>query len=415
MDDGKGSGLNLRGMQRSASAISTPVANREQAVYQSLVHLTWIDKLLDNVRALFVGLYGEQLKKEHTSKLDCSKFAPYFERQIQDLEGSSDSTTSHVKLTPPSSTDNDSADEKSLKPPALRKPQAHLYDTSADSTPVPTPDTSRPNTPAQHLLAAKGRPGGKMSRRDRKKASAASTQPSSGDEAGAKRKGKGAAKKNRVWGEFGAEEEDASVVLDYSQSDIREEGSATEALEEIKQETWGRKTGKGEFVLKDIDEEMDQIIAAENAKKQGSAASGGIVGSSLGAIGGLFRNVVGGKTLTKEDLAKPLKGMEEHLLKKNVAREAVVRLCESVERDLIGLKTNSFTSRFPRSLISRIHLTRPSNRCHTPYFDGESPHQDSYTYFLPRPPSRNTDSERHWPAVRYFYCWRERRGQVNES
>ncbi|KAF2273337.1 P-loop containing nucleoside triphosphate hydrolase protein [Westerdykella ornata] len=315
------------------------------AVYQSLVHLTWIDKLLDNVRALFVGLYGEQLKKEHTSKLDCSNFAPYFERQIQDLEGSSDSATSNVKLTPPSSTDNDSADEKSLKPPALRKQQHQLYDTSADSTPVPTPETSRPTTPAQHhLITGKGRPGAKLSRRDRKKASAASTQPSSGDETSAKRKAKGSAKKNRVWGEFGAEEEDSSVVLDYSQSDIRDEGSATEALEEIKQETWGRKTGKGEFVLKDIDEEMDQIIAAENAKKQSSTASGGIVGSSLGAIGGLFRNVVGGKTLTKEDLAKPLKGMEDHLLKKNVAREAVVRLCESVERDLVGLKTNSFTT-----------------------------------------------------------------------
>jgi len=137
-------------------------------------------------------------------------------------------------------------------------------------------------------------------------------------------------------------------VLDYSQSDLA--GSSPvkrEALEEINPDSWGRKTGKGEFVLKDLDEEMDEIIAAQNAKKAASSSAGkatGIVGSSIGAIGGLFRNVVGGKTLTKEDLAKPLKGMEEHLLRKNVAREAVVRLCESVERDLIGLKTNSFTS-----------------------------------------------------------------------
>ncbi|KAH7116959.1 signal recognition particle, alpha subunit, N-terminal-domain-containing protein [Dendryphion nanum] len=320
------------------------------AVYQSLVHLTWIDKLLDNVRALFVGLYGEQLKSKQSSIVDTKKFGSFFERQIQELEKSTEgsaSLSSNVKLTPPSSTDNDSAEESALKLPALQKPQRPLYDTSADSTPVPTPDTSRPTTPAQsHLLTGKARTGAKLSRRDRKKVAVGTSAPaSSGDEASIKRKGKGAAKKNRIWGEFGADEEDPSMVLDYSQTDLRGEASEGEALEEIKQETWGRKTGKGEFVLKDLDEEMDAIIAEQNAKKQTSAASsGGIVGSSLGAIGGLFRNVVGGKTLTKEDLVKPLKGMETHLLEKNVAREAVVRLCESVERDLIGLKTNSFTT-----------------------------------------------------------------------
>ncbi|KAF2029100.1 P-loop containing nucleoside triphosphate hydrolase protein, partial [Setomelanomma holmii] len=269
-------------------------------------------KLLDNVRALFVGLYGEQLKTERSSAVSCDKFGSYFDRQIHDLEGASDSGAPSIKVsTPPSSTDNESADER------------------------------------------KSRPGGKLSRRDKKKASAFSSPPvSSGDEASGKRKAKGATKRNRVWGEFGAEEEDDSV-LDYSQSDIRDGASENEAMEEIKQETWGRKTNKGEFVLKDLDEEMDAIIAAQNVKKDKEAAStaaGGIVGSSLGAIGGLFRNVVGGKMLTKDDLAKPIKGMEEHLLLKNVAREAVVRLCESVERDLVGMKTPNFTTTLRTSM-----------------------------------------------------------------
>ncbi|KAL5387654.1 hypothetical protein DPSP01_003450 [Paraphaeosphaeria sporulosa] len=319
------------------------------AVYQSLVHMTWIDKLLDNIRALFVGLYGEQLSSKHGSVLNCDKFAPYFERQIQDLEGQSDSGFSApgTKLTPPSSTDNESADE-SVPTVPLQKLQKPLYDTSADSTPVPTPDTSRPSTPAQsHLLAGKAGPGGKLSRRNKKKFAASSAPVSSGDEASVKRKGKGSAKKNRVWGDFGAEEDDPSVVLDYSQSDLGDEAPEGEALAEINPESWGSRTGKGQFVLKDLDMEMDQIIAEQNAKKEApasAASGGGLVGSSLGAIGGLFRNVVGGKTLTEEDLAKPLKGMEDHLLKKNVAREAAVRLCDSVKRDLVGLKTSSFTT-----------------------------------------------------------------------
>ncbi|KAL5116014.1 hypothetical protein ACEQ8H_006132 [Pleosporales sp. CAS-2024a] len=319
------------------------------AVYQSLVHLTWIDKLLDNVRALFVGLYGDQLKAGRSSVVNCDKFGSYFDRQMHELEGATDSSAPSIKIsTPPSSTDNESADESAPAQPEREKPQRALYDTSADSTPVPTPDASRPTTPAHsHLLTGKSRPGGKLSRRDKKKASAMNSAPvSSGDESSSKRRGKSATKRNRVWGEFGAEEEDDSV-LDYSQSDLRDETSENEAMAEIQQETWGRKTNKGEFVLKDLDEEMDAIIAAQNAKKDKEAAaeaSGGIVGSSLGAIGGLFRNVVGGKTLTKDDLVKPIKGMEEHLLRKNVAREAVVRLCESVERDLVGIKTPSFTT-----------------------------------------------------------------------
>lgn len=319
------------------------------AVYQSLVHLTWIDKLLDNVRALFVGLYGDQLKTELSSVVNCDKFGPYFDRQMQELEGQSDSSAPAVNITTPdSSIDNDSAEETAPPVHLQKTPQRPLFDTSADSTPVQTPDTSRPATPASHILAAKARPAGaKMSRRDRRKASGSPAPASSGDEASAKRKGK-SAKKNRTWGELGAEEEDGDMVLDYSQSDIREGRPAeTEQLEEIHQDTWGRKTNKGEFVLKDLDEEMDAIIQEQNAKKDKAATAatqGGLVGSSLGAIGGYFRNVVGGKTLTKEDLAKSLKAMEEHLLRKNVAREAAVRLCESVERDLVGMKTPSFTS-----------------------------------------------------------------------
>lgn len=133
-------------------------------------------------------------------------------------------------------------------------------------------------------------------------------------------------------------------MLDYS-APAPEAPSLSEAVEEIEQDSWGKRTAKGEFVLKDLDEEVGSILAASNAKKASSSAPTGIVGSSIGVIGGLFRNVVGGKTLTKEELEKALKGMEDHLLKKNVAREAAIRLCESVERDLLGTKTGSFTSK----------------------------------------------------------------------
>ena len=156
----------------------------------------------------------------------------------------------------------------------------------------------------------------------------------------------------RKWNAEGMADEDDETPLDYSAISPGEGSGADPdhasrggAIEAINPESFGIRTGKGQFVLKDLDDEVHSILQGADAKKaKGTSATSGVVGSSLGAISGLFRNIVGGKVLTKEDLEKPMKGMEEHLLKKNVAREAAVRLCEGVERELIGVKTGSFES-----------------------------------------------------------------------
>jgi signal recognition particle receptor subunit alpha len=196
-----------------------------------------------------------------------------------------------------------------------------------------------------HLLTGKNGPGGRGSRRARKGAAANSAPPSSGDESPARQVKKGAKgpKKMRRWDADGNADEDDGTTLDYS-APASKSDRAVANVESSDLESWGTRTAKGEYMLKDIGHEMDAILSSANSKSDGADATAGIVGSSLGAIGGLFRNVVGGKTLTKDDLVKPLKGMEDLLLKKNVAREAAVRLCDSVERDLIGMKTSSFTS-----------------------------------------------------------------------
>jgi signal recognition particle receptor subunit alpha len=56
-----------------------------KAVYRSLLHLSWIDKLVDNIKTLFVDLYGDQLKKPHTTLVECH-FDEYFDQQIRELE-----------------------------------------------------------------------------------------------------------------------------------------------------------------------------------------------------------------------------------------------------------------------------------------------------------------------------------------
>jgi signal recognition particle receptor subunit alpha len=158
-------------------------------------------------------------------------------------------------------------------------------------------------------------------------------------------------------------DEDSDTPLDYSApvngaSSGEDEGKERPgAAEEVDQASWGSKTSKGQFVLKDLDDQVNSILASADAKKDTTTASTSLVGSSLSAIGGLFRNVVGGKTLTKEDLDKAMKGMEDHLLRKNVAREAAIRLCEGVERELIGVKTGNFESQYWLSSCYEASLT----------------------------------------------------------
>jgi signal recognition particle receptor subunit alpha len=337
-------------------------------VYRSLLHLSWIDKLVDNIKTIFVDLYRDQLRKPHTTLVECH-FDEYFDQQIRELEGTSlkesirvlDSSAL-IEEAPPYPSEKLGDEPPPLPGLLSRGLSKNNYKefTSNESTPIATPDTSRPSTPAGHILTGKGGPGGKGSRRARKAANAPSAHASSGDESYAKksRASKAAAsKKGRKWNADGLADEDSDTPLDYSlpansAASGKDEGKERPgAMEKVDQTSWGSKTGKGQFVLKDLDDQVatkaNSILKSADAKKADStSASTGIVGSSISAIGGLFRNVVGGKILTKEDLDKAMKGMEDHLLKKNVAREAAIRLCEGVERELIGVKTGNFESMF---------------------------------------------------------------------
>ncbi|KAF5719034.1 fused signal recognition particle receptor [Fusarium globosum] len=328
------------------------------AVYRSLLHLSWVDKLVDNIKTIFVNLYGEQLTKPHTTLVECHAFDEYFDVQLEELDQTSTkvpSTTITAGAVPLEEEiiSGNTGDNPPVAPGLtyrgrhLNGPQDAL---SADeSTPALTPNGSRPGTPNNHLLVAKGGPIAKISRRARKAKNQTSAPVSSGDEA--PRKKKAVAKKGRKWDADGFADEEDDVQLDYSAKTHATSDSEVEAMgrssavDEIDSNTWGS-TSKGKFVLKDLGDEVHEILASEAEKAAGAKTQtrSGLFGSGVSAISGLFRNVVGGKTLTKEDLDKAMKGMEEHLLQKNVAREAAVRLCEGVEKELLGVKTGSFES-----------------------------------------------------------------------
>ncbi|PNP44873.1 hypothetical protein TGAMA5MH_03286 [Trichoderma gamsii] len=337
-------------------------------VYRSLLHLSWVDKLVDNIKTIFVQLYGDQLTKPHTTLVECHSFDEYFDQQLRELDRSSNiGTISPIEEEAPSH-GQQSAPGLTYRGRTLNGGGAGTHDTvSTDSTPIPTPDASRPSTPG-NLVVAKAGPVAKMSRRARKAQNSSSATVSSGDESltsSRQKKGVKATKKGRKWNAEGfADEEDDSLQLDYSQPNLASESEAeavgrSSALDAVESSTWGSRS-KGKFILKDLGDEVHDILASAEAEKAEKAARAesktGLLGSGVNTISGLFRNIVGGKTLTKADLESAMKGMEDHLLRKNVAREAAVRLCESVEKELVGVKTGNF-----ESINAKIHSAMESS------------------------------------------------------
>ncbi|KAL2828168.1 signal recognition particle, alpha subunit, N-terminal-domain-containing protein [Aspergillus cavernicola] len=322
------------------------------AVYQSLLHLGWIDKLLDNISTIFVDLYKDQLKSERARIVEYP-FDKYFDQQVRELEDNAtaglvaseaSAAVAESKKDPLVSADNGGPPPPPIPGLLKAQPQAALSAaTSDEGSPPQTPEISRTSTPSSnHILTAKVGPGGRGSRRSRK-AATVSANASSGDEVGRKGKTPKSGKKLRKWDADGYADEDDGMVLDYS-APAQEDDSSAPAVEAVAQDSWGHRTGKGQFVLKDLGDEVHSILENADNEKTKTSGPSGLVGSGFSAIGGLLRNIVGGKVLTETDLEKPLKAMEDHLLKKNVAREAAVRLCDGVKVELVGKKTANFQS-----------------------------------------------------------------------
>lgn len=328
------------------------------AVYRSLLHLSWVDKLVDNIKIIFVQLYGEQLQKPHVIVIT-SNFDEYFDQQLQNLEVLEENSTIHqtrFENTKSYSEKYDFSESNSYLNEPAQIPS--LFDgeykshepkkaKSYDSSPTITPISSRSSTPAGHIVTGKSVPSGKSSRRTRKSAKSSAINITDDSKSV---KNRAVTKKGRKWDELDLFDSSNDKHLDYSalpnedSIEISNLGEQAGTLKDVENDHWGSKTSSGKFVLKDLDEQVSSILASARTSQNHKESSNGIMASSLDAIGGLLRNFIGGKILTKEDLEKTIKGMEYHLLKKNVAREAVVRLCEGVERELIGVKTGNFES-----------------------------------------------------------------------
>lgn len=110
----------------------------------------------------------------------------------------------------------------------------------------------------------------------------------------------------RKWDVDGFVDEDDGVQFDYlvfifiSDSEV-EFGVRLGVVEEVDVLIWGFQI-KGKFVLRDLGDEVNLILVDVDVKKNVVIkidVFSGFVGIGFSVIGGLFRNVVGGKVLIK--------------------------------------------------------------------------------------------------------------------
>lgn len=157
------------------------------------------------------------------------------------------------------------------------------------------------------------------------------------------------AKKSRKWGADGSIVEDFdndgdSTALDFSASlTPAQEGQSSKKLQQLvgDQSNFGNKTKSGDFLVKDLGEEMDRILSQSNKLKKSSSTANEDTKSQPF---GFLRNYLGGKKITKEDINQVSQMLSNHLINKNVAPEVARNLVSKVEKDLVGSTTKSFTS-----------------------------------------------------------------------
>ncbi|KAF9613757.1 hypothetical protein IFM89_010487 [Coptis chinensis] len=133
-------------------------------------------------------------------------------------------------------------------------------------------------------------------------------------------------KKNRVW-----DEKPLDPKLDFTDP-VEERGD--EHVEAVAVNHGESMMDKEEVFSSDSESEEDEEEAGEGNK--GGAKKKGWFSS-------MFQSIAGKTNLEKTDLEPALKALKDRLMTKNVAEEIAEKLCESVAANLVGKKLGSFT------------------------------------------------------------------------
>ena len=151
----------------------------------------------------------------------------------------------------------------------------------------------------------------------------------------------------RKWGRDGMVEDTSNVdssALDFSSggnSGATKPAADTDATA-IDKDDLGARTDKGEFLIREIDDLLSSNV--ESKREQEEAAAEQSSSYLTSAFGFLQKNLIGNKVITDKDLGPALDNLKKKLISKNVAPETADYLTGLVQKDLVGSKTESWTT-----------------------------------------------------------------------
>ncbi|KAJ2303874.1 hypothetical protein IWW55_002703 [Coemansia sp. RSA 2706] len=132
-------------------------------------------------------------------------------------------------------------------------------------------------------------------------------------------------KENRVW--EGKATKESMKALDFSGGGSESDNSRS-ASALVDERSKGRRTKDGIYDVAEVAERSDgfQLLDAEQDEDSGRG------------IFGIFKNLTSGRVLTEDILSEPMARMREHLANKNVAADIADEICQTVARELVGVR-----------------------------------------------------------------------------
>jgi len=307
--------------------------------YQNILQLSYVDKLLTDIQREFRERYNTSLlnlKNAGSDRLLFDDFTEIYNFWLRKREEESRSEKksgrvmktfddSHKsKKNVKSMIVNPKEDSKPAKGKENKNPKAKKDNVKAASTATPNscPATPEPVSVNGELSEEQIRSNlAKLAMRGKKKAAVPSKSPEA-----PKKKGKAGTK----WDDNISKAD--MMALDMSETKEDDAIVPTQAEKALV----GQMSGQLQDIETDSEDDFEEEEAQSKSKSSGKSSSGGMFS--------MFRNLVGSKTLSKEDLAPALDKMKDHLISKNVAADIAVKLCESVATKLEGKILGTFGS-----------------------------------------------------------------------
>ncbi|CDR87837.1 related to SRP101-signal recognition particle receptor, alpha chain [Sporisorium scitamineum] len=352
-------------------------------VYQRILQLSYIDELLDTIRSLFTDLFAPFVQKlalasKSAISSGTSKAATLSESARLEFAAAlkewDDIFTKTLRNLEKAAAQSKRKGVLGEKKGATNQAQIATGSDkeSGQNTPSSTKDVKDFADIAKSVEALKSRlkleasPGGRRVVRGKKSTSAISASNggsapgtpghASGTDSPGGKKSK-AAKEMRKWDGSRSVSAQQVAALDFSGATEKIDDDDGAGLDSwIDEKSMGKKRSDGVYEIADVleededdedDEDQDEDADDDTSAQGSTAKSAGFlsrIGSASSSGVSFFSRLTGAKTLTKKDLAPALSAMASHLQSKNVAADVAQRLCDSVERNLVGKNLGSFGS-----------------------------------------------------------------------